>query len=138
MPIRSLLEHQGFDPESVKLLVTAFERIRGRLDPSDQLDPLVVELVAKLTIEFAKQDAGPQRPIVPDRLCELVLEALGPPTPDTERNPTCPSCGRTMTLAGCVPMLGGLAEVAMMQCRNCNETMSIKSTARGLNDRFAE
>jgi hypothetical protein len=78
MPILRLLENQGFDPEAVKVLVAAFERARDRLDPSDRLNPLVVELVAMLTIDFAKQGEG-----IPDRLCEVVLEAVAP-----ERFPT--------------------------------------------------
>jgi hypothetical protein len=85
VPILDLLENQGLDPEAVKLLVTVFERVRSRLDPSDQLDPLVVELAAKLTVEFAKHGAGPQGVLVPDRLCELVLEALAPPMADARK-----------------------------------------------------
>jgi hypothetical protein len=39
MPILRLLESQGFDPETVKLLVTTFERTRDQLDLPDRLNP---------------------------------------------------------------------------------------------------
>jgi hypothetical protein len=67
----SLLKGQAFDPEAVKLLVTAFERACDRLDLSDQLDPLMVELVATLTIDFATQGERD-----PARLSDLVCESL--------------------------------------------------------------
>jgi hypothetical protein len=51
-------ESQGFDPETVKLLVTTFERTRDQLDLPDRLNPLVVQPVAKLTIDFAKEASG--------------------------------------------------------------------------------
>jgi hypothetical protein len=77
MPIRRLLDDQGFNPEAVKTLVTAFEGARSQLDLSDQQNSLVVELVARLTIDFAKQGVRD-----PAKLRELVLEAVALPDRD--------------------------------------------------------
>ena len=71
MTMLCLFEGQGFDPEAVKLLVTTFERACDQLDLSDRLDPLMVELVARLTIDFAKQGE-----IDPTRLSNLISESL--------------------------------------------------------------
>ena len=71
MTILRLFEGQGFDPEAVRLLVATFERTCGQLDPPDRLNPLMVELVARLTIDFAKQGE-----MDPARLNDLISESL--------------------------------------------------------------
>jgi len=64
-------KEQAFDPETVKVLTTAFECSRAQLNHSDRSDPLIAEFVAKLIIEFAHQGERD-----PARLSERVLECL--------------------------------------------------------------
>ena len=66
-----LFKEQAFDPQTVKVLTTAFECSHAQLDRSDRSDPLIAEFVAKLIIDFASQ--GERDPV---RLSELVLECL--------------------------------------------------------------
>ena len=72
MPILRLLEDQAFSLKDVEALTVAYERAHALLSHADRSDPLMVELVAKLIVEFAHQ--GERNPT---RLNELVSECLG-------------------------------------------------------------
>ena len=61
----------AFDPETVKLLCDAYDRVQKSLHDAGQPD-IVNEVIAKRIIALAKQ--GERNP---DKLCEGVLEAFG-------------------------------------------------------------
>ena len=54
MPIRKYIPGATFDPETIKDMTTAFERIRVVLNLENAYDPLV-EVVAKKVISLASQ-----------------------------------------------------------------------------------
>ena len=54
MPIRKYIPGATFDPEAIKDMITAFERIRVVLNLENDYDPLV-EVVAKKVISLASQ-----------------------------------------------------------------------------------
>jgi len=54
MPIRKYIPGATFDPEAIKDMITAFERIRVVLNLENAYDPLV-EVVAKKVISLASQ-----------------------------------------------------------------------------------
>ena len=54
MPIRKYIPGATFDPEAIKDMITAFERIRVVLNLENTYDPLV-EVVAKKVISLASQ-----------------------------------------------------------------------------------
>jgi len=54
MPIRKYIAGATFDPETIKDMTTAFERIRVVLNLENDYDPLV-EVVAKKVISLASQ-----------------------------------------------------------------------------------
>jgi hypothetical protein len=61
----------AFDPETVKLLCDAYDRVQKSLHDAGQPD-IVNEVIAKRIIALAKQ--GERNP---DKLCESVLKAFG-------------------------------------------------------------
>jgi hypothetical protein len=69
--IYGLLGSGAFDPEAVKAITTAYERVCIALEIDDRKDPLT-ETIAKKIIERAK--AGELDAV---RLCEAVLSELG-------------------------------------------------------------
>jgi hypothetical protein len=54
MPIRKYIPGATFDPEAIRDMITAFERIRVVLNLENAYDPLV-EVVAKKVISLASQ-----------------------------------------------------------------------------------
>jgi hypothetical protein len=72
MPIRPLLgaETGVFGPEDIEVIVTAFDEALRTLNLVDRDDPVVM-MLAKLTIEVAKQ--GERDPV---RLRERVLRLM--------------------------------------------------------------
>ena len=72
MALRTYLDDQSFDPETVRLMGVAFEIALATLRPSDYADPLR-EAVARKIIELTK--AGERDP---ERLCEGALKGLPP------------------------------------------------------------
>src|SRR5262249_37763679 len=72
MALRTYLDDQSFDPETVRLMGVAFEIALATLRPSNHADPLR-EGVARNIIELAK--AGERDP---ERLCEGALNDLPP------------------------------------------------------------
>ena len=54
MPIRKYIPGATFDPEAIKDMITAFERIRVVLNLENAYDPLI-EVVAKKVISLASQ-----------------------------------------------------------------------------------
>jgi hypothetical protein len=72
MALRTYLDDQSFDPETVRLMGVAFEIALATLRPSEYTDPLR-EVVARKIIELAK--AGERDP---ERLCEGALKDLPP------------------------------------------------------------
>ena len=56
MPIRKYIPGATFDPEAIKDMITAFERIRVVLNLENAYDPLV-EVVAKKVIRVCTQIA---------------------------------------------------------------------------------
>lgn len=81
MPITPFLNREGFDPEAVSAMGSAFEKVCARLNLSRQAGDLVTQLVAAKIINFAQQGLSD-----PDALCERVLQefsgsATAPETP---------------------------------------------------------
>lgn len=54
MPITPFLRDQAFDPETIQVLSSAFEKVCANLGLSDRADPMT-ELVAKQIIEAAQR-----------------------------------------------------------------------------------
>ena len=70
MPIRPLLENQGFGPDEIRVLTTAFEDALRTLRLTDRADP-VTQIIAKKIIELAQQ--GERDPI---QLRERAIDIL--------------------------------------------------------------
>jgi hypothetical protein len=72
MAIYGYLQNSGFDPETIKIMTTAYELAREQLGLVERSDPLT-ELVARKVIEIAQTGIRD-----PDQLCERVIAAIGP------------------------------------------------------------
>ena len=72
MAIYGYLQNSGFDPETIRIMTTAYEAARDRLGLVDRSDPLT-QLVARKVIEVAQTGVRD-----PDDLCERVVTAIGP------------------------------------------------------------
>jgi hypothetical protein len=70
VPIYRLLQNSAFDPDTVKLLATAFDEACRALGLAERTDPLR-DTVARKIIEIAQ--TGERDPV---RLCDKTLEAL--------------------------------------------------------------
>lgn len=71
MPIFSLLQDRGFDPEEITVITKAYERACNELRLVDRTDPLT-KLVAKAVISVA--ETGERDP---DRILKMALQKLG-------------------------------------------------------------
>ena len=74
MPIREFLDGHKFDPETTRVMGVAFEICCSALKLEER-DQVAREDLAKRIIALAQQ--GERNP---DRICELVLADLHPPT----------------------------------------------------------
>ena len=70
MPIRRLLQSHVFDPDSIAVMVTAFEDALRELRLTDRADP-ATELVARKVIELAERGERD-----PARLRDQVVRSL--------------------------------------------------------------
>jgi len=70
MPIHRLLQNHAFDPDTIAVMVIAFEDVLRELGLVDRADP-ATEIVAKKIIEFAQR--GERDPI---RLREHVVRSF--------------------------------------------------------------
>lgn len=70
MPIHRLLENQGFEPEHIRAMATAFEEALRALKLIDRADPLTNIVAAKI-IEVAQTGERD-----PQRIRERVLQSL--------------------------------------------------------------
>jgi hypothetical protein len=77
MPIRTFLNSDHFDPETVRILGVAFEQVCMALRIGDSDDD-VRQALAKQIIEQAK--AGERNP---DLLCERALKEISQPQPQS-------------------------------------------------------
>jgi hypothetical protein len=71
MAIYGYLQNSGFDPETIKIMTTAYEAARERLGLIERSDPLT-ELVAKKVIEIAQTGVRD-----PGQLCDRVVASIG-------------------------------------------------------------
>jgi hypothetical protein len=71
MAIYGYLQNSGFDPETIKVMTTAYEAARDRLGLTDRSDPLT-QLLAKKVIEIAQTGVRD-----PNQLCDRVVESIG-------------------------------------------------------------
>jgi hypothetical protein len=72
MAIYGYLQNSGFDPETIRIMTTAYEAARQRLGLVDRSDPLT-QLVARKVIEIAQTGVRDA-----DDLCERVVTEIGP------------------------------------------------------------
>jgi hypothetical protein len=73
--LKLVKEQQGggvFDPETVAVMTTAFDRLLADFKLVDRKDP-VVTMLAKLVIEIVRNGARD-----PDRVCKLVTDRYRP------------------------------------------------------------
>ena len=70
MPIHRLLNDRAFDPETIEVMVTAFEDALRELRLTDRADP-VTETVARKIIELAQRGERD-----PARLREYAVKSL--------------------------------------------------------------
>ena len=70
MPIHRLLENQGFEPEHILAMATAFDETLRALKLVDRTDPLT-DIVATKVIEVARTGERD-----PQRIRDRVLQAL--------------------------------------------------------------
>jgi hypothetical protein len=70
MAIYRILQNSGFDPETIEIMTTAYERARTTLGLVDRSDPLT-EIVAKKVIEVAQTGVRD-----PAQMCDQALAAL--------------------------------------------------------------
>jgi hypothetical protein len=71
MAIYGYLQNSGFDPETIKVMTTAYEAARERLGLIERSDPLT-QLVAKKVIEIAQTGVRD-----PGQLCDRVVASIG-------------------------------------------------------------
>jgi hypothetical protein len=70
VPIHRLLENQGFEPEQIRAMATAFDETLRALKLVDRTDPLT-DIVATKVIEVAQTGERD-----PQRIRDRVLQAL--------------------------------------------------------------
>ncbi len=70
MPVRKLLEGAAYDPETVQILCTAYDRAKQKLHDTGQPE-IVREIIAQRILDLAEKGECD-----PDRLCAGALRSL--------------------------------------------------------------